>query len=129
MADNRQAMYDRFSDNGAHFAEWFEITKTFMKLGFVGGCCGESCPCSMCENRKMSEYEMSAHLAKQGFMLNYLVWHQHGEVQPSAADESDRNNDEDQKDDMIADIGMGYDLGSGDPPMEVHNFYWLFAAS
>jgi hypothetical protein len=23
---------------------------------------------------------MSAHLAKNGFMLNYLLWHQHGEV-------------------------------------------------
>jgi hypothetical protein len=34
-------------------------------------------------------------------------------------------------DDMIADIGMEYDLGSGDqyPPSEVHNFYRLLAAS
>jgi hypothetical protein len=36
------------------------------------------------------------------------VWHQHGEVQPPLADESDRNDDEDQMDDMIADIGRGY---------------------
>jgi hypothetical protein len=27
------------------------------------------------------EYEMSAHLAKKGFRLKYLLWHQHGEVQ------------------------------------------------
>jgi hypothetical protein len=34
-------------------------------------------------------------------------------------------------DDMIADIGMEYDLGSGDqhPPPEVHNFYRLLTAS
>jgi hypothetical protein len=34
-------------------------------------------------------------------------------------------------DDMIADIGMEYDLGSGDqqPPPEVQNFYRLLAAS
>jgi hypothetical protein len=34
-------------------------------------------------------------------------------------------------DDMIADIGMEYDLGSGDqhPPLEVPNFYRLLAAS
>jgi hypothetical protein len=34
-------------------------------------------------------------------------------------------------DDMIADIGMKYDLGSGDqqPPSEVQNFYRLIAAS
>jgi hypothetical protein len=37
----------------------------------------------------LSKYEMSAHLAKKGFMSNYLVWHQHGEVQPPIADELD----------------------------------------
>jgi hypothetical protein len=36
------------------------------------------------------------------------VWHQHGEVQPPVADESDRNDGEDQMDDMVADIGRGY---------------------
>jgi hypothetical protein len=48
-----------------------------------------------------------------------------------AATESDENDDEDRMDDMIADIGMQYDLESGDqhPPSEVHNFYWLLAAS
>jgi hypothetical protein len=37
----------------------------------------------------LSKYEMSAHLAKKGFMSNYLMWHQHGEVQPPIADELD----------------------------------------
>jgi hypothetical protein len=48
-----------------------------------------------------------------------------------AATESDENDDEDRMDDMIANIGMQYDLESGDqhPPPEVHNFYWLLAAS
>jgi hypothetical protein len=34
-------------------------------------------------------------------------------------------------DDMIADIGMNYNLGSGDqhPPSEVQNFYRLLAIS
>jgi hypothetical protein len=34
-------------------------------------------------------------------------------------------------DDMIADIGIEYDLGSGDqhPPSDVQNFYMLLAAS
>jgi hypothetical protein len=58
----------------------------------------------------LSEYEMSAHLAKKGFMLNYLMWHQHGEVQPTIANELDENDDVDQMDDMTADIGRGYDL-------------------
>jgi hypothetical protein len=44
-------------------------------------------------------------------------------VETPAADESDGNNDEDQMDDMIANIGMEYDLGSGDqhPLSEVQN--------
>jgi hypothetical protein len=52
-------------------------------------------------------------------------------VQPPAAAESDGNDDEDRMDDMIANIGMEYDLGSGDqhPPPEVQNFYRLLAAS
>jgi hypothetical protein len=64
-------------------------------------------------------------------MLDYLVWHQHGEVQPPAAAESDGNDDEDRMDDMKADIGMEYDLGSGDQhsPPQVQNFYRLLAAS
>jgi hypothetical protein len=47
-------------------------------------------------------------------MSNYLVWHQHGEVQAVALAELDGSDDEDQMDDMIADIGMEYDLGSRD---------------
>jgi hypothetical protein len=62
-------------------------------------------------------------------MSNYLVWHQHGEVQPRVADESDENNDEDRMDDMVADIGRGYDLESTNPPPEVKNFYRLLATS
>jgi hypothetical protein len=50
-------------------------------------------------------------------------------VQPKVADESDRNDDVDQMDDMVADIGSGYDLESEDPLPEVHNFYKFIAAS
>jgi hypothetical protein len=60
------------------------------------------------------EYEMSGHIAKHRFMPNYLVWHQHGEVQAGSLAELDKNDDEDQMDDMIADIGIEYNLGSGD---------------
>jgi hypothetical protein len=79
----------------------------------------------------LSEYEMSVHIAKHGFMLNYLVWQQHGEVQVAAPAESDGSDEENRMDDMIADIGMKYDLGSRDhhPLPEVHNFYRLFVAS
>jgi hypothetical protein len=64
-------------------------------------------------------------------MSNYLIWSQHEEVQPPTADESDENDDEDWMDDMIADIGREYDLGSGDqhPLPEVQNFYRFLTAS
>jgi hypothetical protein len=52
-------------------------------------------------------------------------------VQEAAPAESDRSDDEDQMDGMTADIGMEYNLGSGDqhPLSEVQNFYRLIAAS
>jgi hypothetical protein len=28
----------------------------------------------------LSKYKISGHITKPGFMPNYLVWHQHGEV-------------------------------------------------
>jgi hypothetical protein len=63
-------MYNRFSDTGKHSVEWVRITKEFLKLAFAGG----HCPCSRYENRRiLSEYEMSTHLVKKGFMSNYLL--------------------------------------------------------
>jgi hypothetical protein len=122
-------MYEGFSDIGKHSALWVWITKEFLKLAFASGRCEESCPCSRCENRRMlSEYEMSGHLAKKGFMSNYLMWHQHGEVQPAVADELDGNDDVDRMDDIVADIGRGYDLESEDQPSEGQNFYRLLGA-
>jgi hypothetical protein len=52
-------------------------------------------------------------------------------VQAAAPAESDGSDDEDRMDDMIADIGMEYNLGSGDqhPSPEVQNFYRLLGAS
>jgi hypothetical protein len=64
---------------------------------------------------------MSTHLAKNGFMSNYLLWHKHGEVWPAVANESNGNDDVDRMDDMVVNIGMGYDLESEDPPPEVQN--------
>jgi hypothetical protein len=125
-------MHDRFSDKGALSAKWFKVAKNFLKLAFVGDRCEAKCPCNRCRKRRMvSEYEVCSHIAKHGFMLNYLVWHQHGEVQAAAPTESDGINDEDRMDHMIADISMEYDIGSRDqqPPPEVQNFYRLIATS
>jgi hypothetical protein len=113
-------IYDRFSDTSKHSAKWVRITKEFLKLAFAGGRREASCPCSRCENKRMlSKYEMFAFLAKKGFMSNYLLWHQHGEVQPVVADELDGNDDVNPMDDMVTDIGRGYDLESEDPPLEL----------
>jgi hypothetical protein len=60
-------------------------------------------------------------------MSNYIVWHQHGEVRPPIADESDGKDYEDQMHDMIANIGRGYDLGTTDPPPEEQNFYGILS--
>jgi hypothetical protein len=96
MAEDRWAMYDKFSDKGAHSAEWFEIVKNFLKLAFVGDHHEAKHPCNRCQNRRMlSEYEMFGHIAKHGFMPDYLVWCQHREVQVAAPAESDGSDDED----------------------------------
>jgi hypothetical protein len=52
-------------------------------------------------------------------------------VQAPTPTELDGSDDGDRMDDMIVDIGMEYDLGSGDqhPPPEVWIFYKLRAAS
>jgi hypothetical protein len=74
-------MYSRFSDKRAHSAEWFEMVKYFLKLAFGGDHHEAKFPCNRCRNRRMLfEYEMFGHIAKHGFIPNYLVWHQHGEV-------------------------------------------------
>jgi hypothetical protein len=85
MVDDQWAMYNGFSDKGAHSAEWFEIAKNFLKLAFASDHHKVKCPCNRCWNRRMlSEFEMSSHIAKYRFMLNYLVWHQPGEVKAVA---------------------------------------------
>jgi hypothetical protein len=65
-------------------------------------------------------------------MPNYLVWRDHGEVEPSVVGvESDGNEDDDRMDEMLADIGREYKVGSGEqgqPPV-VQNFYRLLTAA
>jgi hypothetical protein len=83
-------MYDRFSDKGAHSAKWFDVAKNFLKLAFAGERREAKCTYNRSRNRRMLyEYEMSDHIAKYRFMPNYLVWHQHGEVQVATPVESD----------------------------------------
>jgi hypothetical protein len=74
MAEDRPAMYDRFSDKGTHSAEWFETAKNFLKLDFAGDHREVKYPYNRCWNRRMlSEYKMFGHIAKHIFMSNYQV--------------------------------------------------------
>jgi hypothetical protein len=63
-------------------------------------------------------------------MPNYLVWRDHREVELSViGSESNRNENDDWMDEMLADIGREYEVGSGEQgqPPEVQNFYRLLA--
>jgi hypothetical protein len=54
MADERRAMYDKFSDTGKHFAEWVHINKELLKLAFAGSHSEASCSRSRCENTRIT---------------------------------------------------------------------------
>jgi hypothetical protein len=59
-------------------------------------------------------------------MANYLVWRDHGEVEPPIVGvKSDENEDDDRMDEMVADISREYEVGSREQgqPLEVQNFY------
>jgi hypothetical protein len=92
-----------------------------------------SAPSKKCGNYKMLPlYDMQGHLTKDGFISNYLVWHDHREVEPPAVTpESDGNKDVDRMYDMIADTRREYDLDYEErlSPPEVYNFYILLATS
>jgi hypothetical protein len=51
-------MYDRFSDKGAHSAEWFDVAKNFLKITFTDDRREAKCPYNRCQNRRiLSEYD------------------------------------------------------------------------
>jgi hypothetical protein len=114
MADDRTVMYDGFNKKSGHSAEWVRIVKEFLNQTFA--CCRRvaKCPCIICQNyRFLNQDEIQVHLCQKGFMPNYLVWRFHGEVEPPVVGaESDKNEDDDRMDEMLADIGREYEVGS-----------------
>jgi hypothetical protein len=102
-----------------------------LNKAFADGRRVAKCPCTICQNyRFLTQDKVQIHLCQEGFMPNYLVWCDHREVEELAT-ESDGNEDEDRMDEMVADIGREYEIGSGEQgePSEVQNFYRLFAAA
>jgi hypothetical protein len=84
MADDRRVMYHGFSYKGAHPTKWVWIAKNFLNLAFAGGHRVAKCSCKKYQNyRFLSQDDIQLHLYKVRFMSNYLVWHDHGEVQQS----------------------------------------------
>jgi hypothetical protein len=53
-------------------------------------------------------------------MLNYMVWHDHGEVEPPVVGaESDKNEDDDRMNEMVANIGREYEVWSREQVIEL----------
>jgi hypothetical protein len=133
MADDKRAMYDGFNKKSGHSAEWIQIVKEFLNQAFVGCHRVAKCPCTICQNyRFLNQDEVQVHLCQEGFMSNYLMSRDHGEVEPPViGTESDGNEDDDRMDEMLADISRKYEVGSGEQgqPPEVQNLYNLLAAT
>jgi hypothetical protein len=78
-----------------------------------------------------SGQDLGSHLQERSYAeLPGVVWPRWGEP-PAAGAESDGNEDEDQIDEIITDIGRECEVGCGEqaPPLEVQNFYRLISAS
>jgi hypothetical protein len=85
------------------------IANDFVKKAFAVVTHAVNCPCRKCQNFVfLLKNDISIHLCKNRIMLNYLVCREHGEVRAAAMS----NENEDQMDEMIANIGMDYELGS-----------------
>jgi hypothetical protein len=106
--DRRRAMYDGFdSVTHGHSDAWVRVVDEFVALAFAGDAPFAKCPCREC--RKLiwlKKVEVSYHVLKHGFMPNYLVCHEHGEVETTV--ESDEDQDVDRMDNMVDDIRNEY---------------------
>ena len=102
--DRRRAMYDGFdSVTHGHSDAWVRVADEFVALAFAGDARLARCPCIKCQNLvRLKKVELSYHVFKHGFMPNYLVWHEHGEVDHTI--ESDGDQDLDQMEEMLDDI-------------------------
>jgi hypothetical protein len=126
-------MYDGFSKKSGHSTECVQIIKEFLNQAFTSDRRVAKCPCIICRNyRFLNQYKVQVHLCQERIMSNYLVWRDHGEVEPSVVgSESNGNEDDDRMDEMVTDIGREYKIGSGEQgqPSKVQNFYRLLTAA
>jgi hypothetical protein len=123
-------MYDGFDCvTHGHSDAWVRVADEFVALAFAGDACFAKCPCRECRNLiRLKKVEVSYHIFKHGFMLNYLVWHEHGEVETTI--ESDGDQDVDRMDDMVDDNRNEHpELQNNQAlPEDVKEFYKLLEA-
>jgi hypothetical protein len=121
MSDNRRrAMYDGFdSVTHGHSDAWVRVANEFMALAFAGDARLAKCPCIKWQNLvRLKKVELSYHVFKHGFMSNYLVWHEHGEVDHTI--ESDGDQDVDRMEEMLDDCwGEGEDATLRSMPLPI----------
>jgi hypothetical protein len=69
--DRRRDMYD----------PCVKVVEEFVDRAFIGEPHVVKCLCSKCQNLiRLKKSDPSIHLCKYGFNPNYVVWHEHGEV-------------------------------------------------
>jgi hypothetical protein len=127
----RRVMYDGFNSvTHGHSDAWVRVTDEFVALTFASDARFVKCPCRECWNLiRLKKVEVLYHVFKHGFMLNYLVWREHGEVETTI--ESNGDQDVDRMDDMVDDIRNEYpELWNNQAlPEDVKEFYKLLEAS
>ena len=133
--NRRRAMYDGFdSVDKKHSTEWAVIAKEFISCAFVGNPRTVKCPCSICRNCwRQTKDNLQKHLFNNGFMPNYLVWYELGEVEDQVQTDAmldDHDEDVDRLDEMLTDLRNEYcEVESLEPPEEVKKFYELLEAA
>jgi hypothetical protein len=105
------------------------VADEFVALAFAGDARFAKCQCRECRNLiRLKKVKVSYHVFKHGFMPNYLVWCERGEVETTV--ESDGDQDVDRMDDMVDDIRNEYpELWNNQAlPEDVKEFYKLLEA-
>jgi hypothetical protein len=128
--DRRRAMHNGFnSETLGHSDAWVKVADEFMARAFAGEPRVAKCLCTMCRNLiQLDKFDLSIHICKYGFKPDYLVWHEHGEVDAPLGSNTDK--DVDKMEDMLDDIRHEYPALETDrpPPEQVQQFYKLLEA-
>ena len=112
-------MHDGFNnDTLGHSNAWVKVADEFVARAFAGEPCVAKCPYTRCRNLiRLDNFDLSIHICKYGFNPDYLVWHEHGEV--DAPPELNTDEDIDRMEDMLDDIRHEYPtLETEQPPLE-----------